>query len=347
MKKKTLAAASLLLALLMPLGATPLAVYADENTPAETTPTAWDVSCSKDAATALDENYTSEVTLALPSKKEVLASDVVFVMDKSECGNATSAAAKELVSQLLAQKELENARLKVGIVVLGGTAKVSRELSEVANADELNDAIAKAATVGLHASNIQSGLIEADKMLSADTEVSDSRKYVVLISDGHTYQFSKENDYSDYVVGETTFNGLTTYGIYNETDLYAYAYGITYTIHDLHDEYYTDDYNNEDGTYKGDWKGYYLTDNAYKDDKGGVRNTYEMPYGTWSTYLEHITQVVNTMLHWLMIPETTATSASVPVVQHQKTSVLRWQMPLSVTANISNPDLMPMETITS
>lgn len=31
MKKKTLAAASLLLALLMPLGATPLAVYADEG----------------------------------------------------------------------------------------------------------------------------------------------------------------------------------------------------------------------------------------------------------------------------------------------------------------------------
>lgn len=30
MKKKTLAAASLLLALLMPLGTTPLAVYADE-----------------------------------------------------------------------------------------------------------------------------------------------------------------------------------------------------------------------------------------------------------------------------------------------------------------------------
>ena len=31
MKKKTLAAASLLLALLMPLGITPLAVYADEG----------------------------------------------------------------------------------------------------------------------------------------------------------------------------------------------------------------------------------------------------------------------------------------------------------------------------
>ena len=51
MKKKTLAAASLLLALLMPLGITPLAVYADEGegtTQGETTLTAWDVSRSKD-----------------------------------------------------------------------------------------------------------------------------------------------------------------------------------------------------------------------------------------------------------------------------------------------------------
>ena len=85
MKKKTLAAASLLLALLMPLGATPLAVYADEGegtTQGETTPTAWDVSCSKDA-TGLDENYTSEVTLALPSEEEELSTDVVFVLDGS------------------------------------------------------------------------------------------------------------------------------------------------------------------------------------------------------------------------------------------------------------------------
>ena len=85
MKKKTLAAASLLLALLMPLGATPLAVYADEGegtTQSETAPTAWDVSCSK-KATDLDENYTSDVTLALPSEEEELSADVVFVLDGS------------------------------------------------------------------------------------------------------------------------------------------------------------------------------------------------------------------------------------------------------------------------
>lgn len=58
-----------MLALVLALGATPLAVYADEGegtTQGETAPTAWDVSRSKDA-TGLDENYTSEVTLSLPS----------------------------------------------------------------------------------------------------------------------------------------------------------------------------------------------------------------------------------------------------------------------------------------
>ena len=79
MKKKTLAAASLLLALLMPLGATPLAVYAEgeDEAPAgvstvsegsegtgETKPlewpdaAEWTVSCSK-IATDLDNSHRS------------------------------------------------------------------------------------------------------------------------------------------------------------------------------------------------------------------------------------------------------------------------------------------------
>ena len=257
-----------------------------------------DVSRSK-TATELDSNRKSTVKLSLPSAEENLVSDVVFVMDDSECSGASGAAAKELVSQLLAQQELTNAQLKVGMVVFGGTAIVARELSEVKNANELDEAINNATIEGLHGSNIQSGLIEADKMLSKDTTVANNRKYVVLISDGHTYQFSKEGDYcDDYTVGTDStnkFSGLTTYGIYSETDLYAYAYGITYTIHNLHDEYYTDDYTAEG--YKGDWKGKYLTDQQYifinpKNNAEYVRNEYEMPYGTWNKYLKHITEVV-------------------------------------------------------
>ena len=257
-----------------------------------------DVSRSK-TATELDSNRKSTVKLSLPSAEENLVSDVVFVMDDSECSGASGAAAKELVSQLLAQQELTNAQLKVGMVVFGGTAIVARELSEVKNANELDEAINNATIEGLHGSNIQSGLIEADKMLSKDTTVANNRKYVVLISDGHTYQFSKEGDYcDDYTVGTDStnkFSGLTTYGIYSETDLYAYAYGITYTIHNLHDEYYTDDYTAEG--YKDDWKGKYLTDQQYifinpQNNAEYVRNEYEMPYGTWNKYLKHITEVV-------------------------------------------------------
>ena len=255
---------------------------------------AWDVSRSK-KATKLDNNYESKVTLSLPSAEEPLASDIVFVIDKSQCGEAAATAAQELVASLLQRQEVTKAKVKVGIVIFGGTAIVSRKLSEVTKAEELQSAMAKAAKTGLHGSNVQSGLIEADKMLSKDTEVANSRKYVVLISDGHTYQFSKEGEYETYSEETTSFNALKTYGIYNENDLYACDYGISYTIHSMHDQYYTGDYDNN-GIYKGDWSGSYLTDAQYKTGTLGksneVGNIYEMPYGTWSQYLEHITNVV-------------------------------------------------------
>ena len=262
----------------------------------EADPIDWDVPKSK-TATQLDTNtWTSDVTLSLPSAEENLASDVVFVLDKSQCRNASATAAQELVFQLLAQQELEKATLKVGVVAFGGTAIVVRDLKEITNAKDLEDAVGDKNVRGLHGTNIQAGLIEADKMLSEDTEVSDNRKYVVLISDGHTYEFSKEGEYGEYVDGAAEFKGLKTYGIYSENDLYAYAYGISYTIHSLHDQYYTGDYNLEDGSYKKGWSGSYLTDSQYKTGKLGdsdeVGNVYEMPYGTWDKYLKHISEVV-------------------------------------------------------
>ena len=253
-----------------------------------------DVSRSK-TAKELDSNRESTVKLSLPSAEEALASDIVFVIDKSQCGKEAATAAQQLVDSLLKRQEVTKAKVKVGIVIFGGTAIVSRELSEVTKAEELKSAMAEAAKTGLHGSNVQSGLIEADKMLSKDTEVANSRKYVVLISDGHTYQFSKEGEYETYSEETTSFNALKTYGIYNENDLYAYSKGISYTIHSMHDQYYTGDYDNN-GTYKRDWSGSYLTDAQYKTGTPGtsneVSNYVEMPYGTWSRYWEHITSVV-------------------------------------------------------
>ena len=264
-----------------------------ENAPAD--PIEWDVSRSKTATPLNTRDWTSDVTLSLPSAEEALASDIVFVIDKSQCGKEAATAAQQLVDSLLKRQEVTKAKVKVGIVIFGGTAIVSRELSEVTKAEELKSAMAEAAKTGLHGSNVQSGLIEADKMLSKDTEVANSRKYVVLISDGHTYQFSKEGEYEAYTEKGKSFTALKTYGIYNENDLYAYSKGISYTIHSMHDQYYTGDYDNN-GTYKRDWSGSYLTDAQYKTGTPGtsneVSNYVEMPYGTWSRYWEHITSVV-------------------------------------------------------
>ena len=178
---------------------------------AEADPIEWDVSKSK-IATKLDTStWTSNVTLSLPSAEENLASDVVFVLDKSQCRNASATAAQELVSQLLAQQELEKATLKVGVVAFGGTAIVVRDLEKITDAADLTAAVTDGNIRGLHGTNIQAGLIEADKMLSKDTEVSDNRKYVVLISDGHTYEFSKEDEYGDYADGAAEFPALFDY----------------------------------------------------------------------------------------------------------------------------------------
>lgn len=140
MKKKTLAAASLLLALLMPLGITPLTVYADEgegttNAPAEVAQTDWYVSRSK-TATELDDDDVSHVTLSLPNEQETLVSDVVFVLDKSSCKEEAIASADEMLTALQNQVTNNNAKIQIGVIVFGGDAKTSYPLQAFPTTDD-------------------------------------------------------------------------------------------------------------------------------------------------------------------------------------------------------------------
>ena len=196
MKKKTLAAASLLLALLMPLGITPLAVYADEGegtTQGETAPTAWDVSCSKDA-TALDENYTSEVTLALPSEEEELSTDVVFVLDGS------SSTEDNVVNESLSLlNDLKEAVADSGAVVNVCVVKFKRQAfkSNWYNLSTDSDAIKTAMeTTYSGGSNIHAGLLAGKEALSEHTNIPASRKYLILISDGSTYLYCRDGNWA-------------------------------------------------------------------------------------------------------------------------------------------------------
>ena len=183
------------------VGNDPVTVYAvwaygdpvDPVDPPE--PPTWDHSKDK-TATELDNNFNSRVTLSLPSAEKELVSDVVFVLDKSSCEEDVTTEALAMLVDLGASVKDTGASIKVGAVQFAGRAVVSCELTELTE-----EAIAEGGAIysGLKdgkiksGTNLQAGLLEAQKMLEADTDVEDSRKYVIVITDGLTRQFLAEN----------------------------------------------------------------------------------------------------------------------------------------------------------
>ena len=209
MKKKKLAIASLLMALLMPLavyaegddalstdGEVPVETYADTDAPAEVTPIEWPdaadwtVSCSKDA-TALDENYTSEVTLALPAEQEQLATEICFVLDKSSY-SSTKEKALSLLSDLKKSAAESGAKITVDIVGFNNQAQDCGTFDLSTQYDEIE----KAFNSDIHdGTNMHAGLLLAKEKLAADSSIPNSRKYMLLVSDGGTYLYCKGGDY--------------------------------------------------------------------------------------------------------------------------------------------------------
>lgn len=162
-------------------------------TDGEVTPSLVNVSRSK-TATVLDKDYRSTVTLSLPSAEEKLASDVVFVLDKS-----TSAELEDKALALLADLEEEvrerGVMVKVGVVIFNQAADVAFQLTELTkeNYATIKDAIKKTISSG---SNTHAGLLAGKKMLDGDTAVEPHRKHLIFVSDGVTYQFCKEDDHT-------------------------------------------------------------------------------------------------------------------------------------------------------
>lgn len=211
--KKSLAA--ILLSICMVFTMTPFAfadTAADTGDPSGTDTTTqptksvdWKV--SKDA-TNLDKNYESDVTLSIPSPQEDLSSDIVFVVDKSS--SSTKEAGEkgiELLNKLSESVETSNASVKVGVVVFDGTSHDLYPLSSFSGSDDQikdikyamteargdlpdynKDEVQKDYKVG--GTNMQAGLEAAKKMLDDDTSVQESRKYMIMVSDGMTRLFS-------------------------------------------------------------------------------------------------------------------------------------------------------------
>ena len=146
-----------------------------------------DVSRSKEA-TDLDSNYRSTVTLSLPSAKEKMASDIVFVLDKSSCSAETAACAEQMFDSLKTEVSKNESKIQIGVVVFGGDAKVSYPLSTFPTTDEqlteLKNALTQKPSDLMGGTNMHAGLLAAQEMLRNSSTDDKNRQYVILVSDG-------------------------------------------------------------------------------------------------------------------------------------------------------------------
>ena len=166
----------------------------DPDAPTEPSePVDWETSKSK-TATNLDKNYESQVTLSLPAKDEQLVSDVVFVLDKSTSTDVREQALA-MLNDLQTQVANTNAKVKVGVVVFNRVAHRVLEPLELTeeNISLIEEAFAYEVSGG---TNMNAGLLAGKAMLDEDDSVAANRKYMILISDGFSYYYSKDNDYS-------------------------------------------------------------------------------------------------------------------------------------------------------
>ena len=153
----------------------------------------WDVSRSK-TATNLDSNYESKVTLSLPSAEEQLASDVVFVLDKSTSATLEQQAL-DMLTKLKEQAGSTKAKVKVGVVIFNKQANVTPLTDLATGYDTIEQAIKQEIKKG---TNTHAGLLAGKQMLDGDTEVSANRKYLIFVSDGISYMYDSDGKVVSY-----------------------------------------------------------------------------------------------------------------------------------------------------
>ena len=155
----------------------------------------WETSKSK-TATNLEKDamgdYTSEVTLSLPSAEERLVSDVVLVLDKSSSAYAEEQAL-EMLKSLKNRLDETQAKIRVGVVSFNTRASIANDgkfFDLAAEYDAIAAALVKGPTV--RGTNTHAGLLAGKAMLDEDTQVDNSRKYLIFVSDAITYMYGAD-----------------------------------------------------------------------------------------------------------------------------------------------------------
>ena len=154
----------------------------------------YDVSKSKTATQLNKRTWTSKVTLSLPSAEENLATDVVFVLDGSS--SADTGVVKESLTLLESLKDSASdsgAAVNVCIVKFKRQAFKSDWYDLSKDFEAIKTAMETKYSGG---TNIHAGLLAGKEALEEHTNVSANRKYLILISDGSTYLYSKDGNWA-------------------------------------------------------------------------------------------------------------------------------------------------------
>ena len=147
-------------------------------------------------ATELDENLETKVTLSFPGKREAEPADVVFVLDKSGASAQKDIynQAKSFLEEVKTKAQADGLDIKVGVVLFNKVGNIQQPLTDVVTGyDNILTAMNSSLSSG---TNMDAGLLAAKSILDADTAVKAENKHVILISDGATYLYCKNGDYT-------------------------------------------------------------------------------------------------------------------------------------------------------
>lgn len=150
----------------------------------------------------------TEVTLQIPAVKETDKYDIVFVMDDSNSTSFASGTFESRVTELLNSIIDQGVTVNVGVVKFKGVAADAISVSSsgarsglvqyVQGDTDALDAIfagirLDTTVLNSNGTNIHGGLQIAKEMLTSDTSIADTHKYVILLTDGKTYTWNDVN----------------------------------------------------------------------------------------------------------------------------------------------------------
>ena len=160
----------------------------------EADPIDWDVSKSKIATQLNTDTWTSDVTLSLPSAEENLASDVVFVLDGSSSANTGVVNASLALLQSLKESASDSGTaVNVCVVKFKRRAYKSDWFDLSKDFDAIKTAMETKYSGG---TNLHAGLLAGQEALEEHSNVAAGRKYLILVSDGSTYLYSKDGNWA-------------------------------------------------------------------------------------------------------------------------------------------------------